>query len=106
MNTRVRQFITLGTPWQGTRTALFGRLRRNAAELMPNAPTLDQFQELSTPTLSIWSPDDTTVIPAQSAAPEWLKTVRLDGTGHLELLTSPRALRAIQTALDSPLEPR
>jgi hypothetical protein len=26
----------------------------------------------------------------------------LDGAGTLDLLTSPRALRAIQTALDSP----
>ena len=106
LRTKVRKFITLGTPWQGTRTAVFGALRRNVSELSPDAPTLDQVQNLTTPTLSIWSPDDTSVIPSQSAAPDWLKSVRLDGTGHLELLTSPRALRAIQTALESPMDPR
>jgi triacylglycerol lipase len=101
-HTKIRRVVSLGTPWEGTHMAAFGALRQQFIELSPGSAVLDGLKDTPVHTVSIWSRQDTHVVPAHSAAPEWVKTVELDGAGTLDLLTSPRALRAIQTALDSP----
>ena len=99
---KVRRLVTLGTPWRGTYMAVLGKNRDHAKEAHPSSPSLDQLQDLPVHTVSIWSQSDYEIVPSQSAAPPWLTAVELEGAGHLDLLTSPRALRAIQTALESP----
>ena len=99
----VRRLVTLSTPWNGTRMAVFGGWSKQLGELLPDAHSLDELQELSTPTFSIWSQDDPLIVPSSSASPQWAHAVGIDGIGHFEMLVSPRALRAVQAALNEPL---
>ena len=99
---RVRRLVTLGTPWQGSRMSVFLR-GPHGRETLPSAHQLDSLTPSPVPTLSIWSPDDPFVIPSESALPEGVESVRLEAAGHLELLMSARAFRAVQAALEHPL---
>ncbi len=97
---QVRRLITLGTPWRGTRMAVFfaGHIAREAA---PQSVNLDGLLPLEVPTLSVWCPEDPIVIPADSAVADPLSCVAIDGVGHLGLLASARCFRAVQSALDA-----
>jgi triacylglycerol esterase/lipase EstA (alpha/beta hydrolase family) len=98
---RIRRVVTIGTPWGGTRTAVFRR-GRLATDLVLGAPALDALLPLGSPTTAIWSPTDPEVVPPESARPRDAHSIRLDNAGHLELLFSPRAFRAVQAALSTP----
>lgn len=105
---RVRRLVTIGTPWAGTRLAVFQR-GRSALEVLPGSHLLDGLVPDQVPTTCIWSPDDPIVVPTRSAVPETgVQTVRIEGAGHLEMLLSARVYRAVQAALEQPsatLEP-
>lgn len=98
---RVRRLVTLGTPWRGTRLAIFGR-GSTILELYPGAPMLDGLTPLPVSTVCIWSPSDPFVVPSSSAITPDAESVRLDGSGHAELLLSAHAFRAVQAALSHP----
>lgn len=100
---RVRHLITLGTAWQGTRMAVFGR-GRASDELRFGSHVLDGLWPPPVPTVCVFSPDDPVVVPAASAVPpERADTVSVDACGHVEMLLSARVYRAVQTALDHPV---
>lgn len=100
---RVRRLVTIGTPWAGTRLAVFRR-SRVARELLPGSHVLDGLVPPPVPTVCIWSPDDPTVVPASSAAPDrGAESVRVDSAGHVEMLVSARIFRAVQAGLTHPL---
>ncbi len=97
-NGRVRRLVTLGTPWRGSKMSVFRR-GRLGEETLFGAHVLDDLVP-SARTVSIWSPDDPTVIPSSSAVPEHgAETVRVDSAGHHEMLLSARVFRAVQAAL-------
>jgi len=94
----VRRLVTIGTPWRGTKMSVFGRnaVARDGAW---RAPILDGLTPVPVGTLSIWSPEDPLVVPATSAAPDAMDSVRIDGAGHTEMMFSARVYRAVYEAL-------
>lgn len=99
---RVRRLVALGTPWKGTRMAVFGR-HQVSRDLLPGLPLLDDLAPPPVPTVSIWSPGDPLVVPSSSALPDGVESVRIDGLGHWDMLFSGRVYRAVQAALSHPL---
>ncbi len=96
----VRRLVTIGTPWRGTRIAVFQR-GRAAREVLPGSHILDGLAPPRVPTYCVWSPSDPIVVPTSSAVPqEGVQSVRIEGAGHLEMLLSPRVYRAVQAALE------
>ena len=96
---RVRNLVTLGTPWQGTRTAVF-RTDRIGDQILVGRHLLDDLAPPAVLTTAIWSPDDPVVVPASNGLPATGATsVRIESAGHYELLISARAFRAVQAAL-------
>ena len=51
-HTRVRRLVTLGAPWKGTATWVFGG-RREARDMAPDSDVVKAVQELKTPTTAI-----------------------------------------------------
>lgn len=104
---RVRRLVSVGTPFAGTKMAVFGRRRANV-ELLPNSPLLQDLTPLPVHTVCIWSPDDPVVIPSRGAVATGSESVRIEAGGHADLLLSSRVFRAVQAALsDEPaLGPR
>lgn len=100
---RVRRLVTIGTPWQGTRLAKWAR-HSSGRDLQPGSATLERLLPAPVPVISIWSPDDTVVVPARSASPPGVSHVRIEGAGHVDLLLSSRGFRAIANALAEPTE--
>lgn len=99
---RVRRLVTIGTPWQGTRMAVFGR-GPAVDELRFQSHVLDGLFPPPVPTTCVYSPDDPVVVPAASAAPDHgCARVHIDSGGHLDLLVSARVYRAVMAALDAP----
>lgn len=101
---RVRHLVTMGTPWKGTRMAAFAR-GPIAGETLPQTPLLDDLSPAPVPTTCIWGSLDPMVLPRESAVAEGATSVRLSGAGHVDLLLSARAFRAVHSALtgDGPL---
>jgi triacylglycerol lipase len=95
----VRRLVTLGTPWAGTRAAVFEEERRWTA-LRPGSHFLDGLAPCGVPTWAVWSPDDAFVLPASSAVPEGAVPVRVDGVSRVEFPISPRVLRVIATVIE------
>jgi pimeloyl-ACP methyl ester carboxylesterase len=100
--TRVRRLVTLGTPWAGTRMAVFTR-GPLGPETLPDASLLDGLTPPAVPTVCVWGSLDPMVLPRESAVADGAVSVRLSGAGHLDLLLSARAYRAVQAALGQPL---
>jgi triacylglycerol esterase/lipase EstA (alpha/beta hydrolase family) len=98
---RVRKLVTLGTPWGGTRQAVFLGGRK-AEELRLQNPLLSTLSPPAVPTVAVWSPDDSFVIPSASAVPQGAESVRIEGAAHADLLVSAKAFRAVQAALETP----
>ncbi|MCB9662634.1 MAG: hypothetical protein H6732_00825 [Alphaproteobacteria bacterium] len=94
----VRRLVTLGTPWRGTRLAVFypGTLAR---EIRPDAHDLDGLASCGVDTLSVWCPEDPEVVPAESACADPARSVAVEGAGHLGMLLSARTFRAVLTGL-------
>ena len=101
---QVRQLITLGTPFKGTRMAAFA-WEPLGRELLYNHPTLSALTPLQVPTLCVWSPDDPRVVPASSAAVAHSEAVRMDGLGHFDFLASGKVFHTLYRALQRPIEP-
>lgn len=95
----VRRLVTLGTPWRGTRMSVFRR-GRLGEETRYGAHFLDDLSPTHARTISIWSPDDPTVVPTSSALPQHgVESVEVESAGHAEMLMSARIFRAVQAAL-------
>lgn len=108
----VRKLITIGTPWAGTRMAVFGS-GRAVEEIRYGSHVLDGLWPPAAQTISIYSPDDLAIVPAASASPPSASArvssppallpelVRVDQGGHVDLLVSARVFRAVHTALSA-----
>lgn len=98
---RVRRLVTLGTPWRGTRMAVFTR-GAIGRESLPGAPVLDDLSPCGVATYCIWGTLDPMVLPQRSAIASEAVSIEIDGAGHLDLLISARAFRATEQALRLP----
>ena len=99
----VRRLVTIGTPWQGTRLAVFSRAA-SARDILYGAHLLDALSPPPTPTICIWSPDDPMVVPSSSGvAEQGAQSVRIEAAGHIDMLVSARVYRAVQAALSHPI---
>jgi len=99
----VRRLVTIGTPWRGTRLAVFAKAPV-AREMLYEAHVLDALSPPPAPTLCIWSPDDPFVVPSSSGvADQGAQSVRIEAAGHLDMLVSARVYRAVQAALSHPI---
>lgn len=95
---KVRRLVTLGTPWRGTRMAVFFP-GPSAQEAHPGTHHLDDLTNQPVPTMSIWCPDDPVVIPARSAVADDEHCVAIEHAGHVGLMVSARAFHAVHTSL-------
>ena len=98
---RVRRLITIGTPWKGSRTFVFGWLREGL-DLAPDSVVIKALEGYDGDTTAIWSQSDHLVVPVQSAAPDHAHCIEVPNLGHLEMLTSARCFRIIADALLTP----
>ena len=96
LSAHCNKIISIGTPWQGTQMAVFGRAV-SAVEVKTNSPKLDSLHTLPIPITSIWSPDDPFIVPAESACHSQQNSAAISGTGHLAMLFSARVMRAVHT---------
>lgn len=94
----VRRLVTLGTPWRGTKTAVF-RAEPMLSELRYGNPVLQALGPPRVPTLCVYSTHDTLIVPSESGFTEGAETIQLEGIAHTEMLLSARAYRAVQSAL-------
>lgn len=105
---QVQRFVAISAPHYGSQWA---RLQFNPGceHLRPNSPflqdlnqTLDQLASLAV--TSIWTPYDLMIIPAQSSHLPLGHEVTLPVLTHAWMLTDPRSLAAIATALSTPVQ--
>ena len=96
----VRRFVTIATPWRGTRLAVFD-VPHIPYEIRYGASILDDLVAPGVPTTTLWGDDDPIVVPATSAAADGTVTCAVHGGGHHELLLSGRVYRAISAVLDA-----
>jgi triacylglycerol esterase/lipase EstA (alpha/beta hydrolase family) len=95
---RVRRLVTLGSPWKGTATWVFGG-RREARDMAPGSDVVKAAQELKAPTTAIWSRSDAMIFPAERAKPEGADAIELAHLGHNEMLCSARVFRIVADVL-------
>lgn len=96
----VRRLITLGTPWDGTKTHVFGWMRE-CQDLAPGSEVIEAIADYQGDTLAVWSRHDHLMMPLKTAAPDHAETIELKHLGHLEMLTSARVFRLIADCLQS-----
>jgi pimeloyl-ACP methyl ester carboxylesterase len=99
-HTRVRRLVTLGAPWKGTATWVFGA-RRQARDMAPDSDVVKAVQELKIPTTAIWSRSDAMIFPAERAKPDGGDAIELANLGHNEMLFSARVFRLVAQLLRS-----
>lgn len=103
---RVGVCATLGTPHQGTLTALPVFLRPAGRQLLPGSTFLQEIEELAFPEpwVNVYAPRDTLVLPYDNAHLPGAENHRLGFGGHWGLLMRGAAYRPIQRALNLHLE--
>jgi triacylglycerol esterase/lipase EstA (alpha/beta hydrolase family) len=101
---KVNKLITIGTPHNGTKMAVFG-FGANAREMIPGSGFMKALN--STPLskevkfYSIWSTMDNLVLPQESSVlPEPGINIKFYSMGHLTLLFSPRVFLKIMEILE------
>jgi pimeloyl-ACP methyl ester carboxylesterase len=94
----IRRLVTIGTPWRGTRFALFS-WHPESRDMEPGAAVLEDILPPPVPTVSIWSPVDNVIIPPDSSAVPGAILQLMPGAGHSEMLLRPTIWRAVAQAL-------
>ena len=97
----VRRLVTIGTPWHGTRTAVFGQ-RAHARDLLPGSDIVAGIAAPPCPTWAIWTRTDGMMVPFSTAAPDGVNTVEVQDEGHLSMLYSARVYRLVRDILTAP----
>ena len=102
-NRIVRQLTTIGSPLSGTYNA-YWIPTRVGAELRPNSPLLQRLfrtksESKNIEITAIVGDSDNIILPRESAAGE--KTVKIQNTGHLGLLWSPKVMKSILISIQN-----
>lgn len=105
---RVRRFITISAPHQGTLAAYFS-LRPGCVQMQPDSRFIDDLRRdvdvLRRLNLtSIWTPFDLIILPPDSSRLGFGKEVVLPIVAHPLMVSDPLALAAIHQALCQPVE--
>jgi pimeloyl-ACP methyl ester carboxylesterase len=100
---RVRRLVTLGTPFSGTRTWVFG-WRSQARDLAPANPLLDDVNVGLVPTTALWSRGDYVVLPQDSAHAAPAEAVEVAAVSHDGLCLDGRVWRIVEDVLLRPEE--
>ena len=95
----IRRLVTLGSPWRGTRMG-FLAWHPEARDLAPDSAVIADLDPRVIPVVSIWSPEDNIILPAESSVMDGMVTQVIAGAGHTELLLRPSVWRAVAEALD------
>ncbi|MEA2624181.1 MAG: hypothetical protein QOD06_226 [Candidatus Binatota bacterium] len=100
---RIERLVTLGTPHQGTKVAVFA-FDPLARELRPGSRLLNELgREDPVPSLtevtSIFSPFDALVLPPRNAYYRGAGNIEIEGVGHHALLFSPKVFRLLVESL-------
>lgn len=104
---RVRRFVTISSPHNGTMTAYLRRLP-GALQMRPDSELLRELnreiQVLSRiDVTSIWTPLDLMIMPPHSSRLPIGREVLVAAPLHALMLHDPRSLRAVAEALEAPL---
>ncbi|WP_421655931.1 esterase/lipase family protein [Leptothermofonsia sp. ETS-13] len=107
---RVRRFITLSSPHNGTWVA-YGSFRPGCIQMRPNSSFLEDLNRDMTALeqlnfTSIWTPLDTMIVPASSSQMPVGKNIKVWVPAHHYMVSDPRSLRVVATALTEPLKVR
>jgi triacylglycerol esterase/lipase EstA (alpha/beta hydrolase family) len=104
---RVRRFITISSPHNGTNIAYLAWLK-GALQMQPNSDFLndlnsdvEMLKRLNF--TSIWTPYDLMIVPAESSRMPFGKEVILPVALHPWMLTDKRTLEVVAAALDEPI---
>lgn len=95
---QVRRLVTLGTPWQGTWVAIFGR-RAHAADLLPDSMVVQQIQRPAAPTFAIWTRNDGVIFPNDNARADGMTALEVTGETHVSMLYSATVFRMVRDVL-------
>jgi triacylglycerol lipase len=106
---RVQRFITISSPHHGTVVA-YASPRRGCVQMRPNSGFI---QDLNADAVileqlnftSIWTPYDLMIVPASSSQMPLGKEIIVPVALHSWMLTDPRCLAAVTSALAEPLKP-
>jgi len=103
---RIRRFVTISTPHRG---AIGGRLAWQPAlrQMVPDSPFITSLNEnlddlSSRPFLSIWTPLDLTVVPADSSVLPVGEARRIINPAHALMVYDRRVQRAVAEFLAEP----
>ena len=94
----VRRLVTIGTPWKGTQTAVFGQ-RAHALDLLPGSDVVAGIADPPVPTWAVWTRTDGMMVPFSTAAPEGVTCVEVRDEGHLSMLYSATVYRLVRDLL-------
>jgi triacylglycerol lipase len=107
---RVRRFVSVSAPHQGTLTAYLRKLSgamqmRPASELLRDLDRdVEALEQIDV--TSIWTPLDLMILPPESSRLPIGRHVTVAAPIHALMLHDPRSLRAIAEALSAPLRVR
>jgi pimeloyl-ACP methyl ester carboxylesterase len=94
----VRRLVTLGTPWRGTTMHILG-LGRQCHGLAPGSPEIEAASPVDAAVTALWSATDAIILPTINASLEGARSVALENQGHVSMLFSLTAMRAVDEAL-------
>ncbi len=96
---RVKKFITIGTPHNGTRIAVLGS-GKNAREMVPGSEFLNELNKKPmSPTYAIWSTLDNLIAPPENAFMDNMENDSIPFKGHISLLYSNKVYNHISSHL-------
>ncbi len=94
----VRRLVTVGTPWAGSKTHVFG-FRREAIDIRPDGEIINALAGYTGDTVAIWSQSDHLVLPSKSGCPSHARCIEMPNLGHQEMLISARVFRCVADVL-------
>lgn len=104
---QVANCVTLGSPHRGSKLAPFA-VSGLGRSLLPGSQLLTGLNAAPLPAgvrfTAIYSRHDNIIVPMENARLDGAENVELPGIGHTAMLFSPRAAKAVATALKSGVE--
>ncbi len=108
---RIAQFVTLGTPHHGTRTATLGigacvKQMRWQGEWIASLLERERIAGgAKPPTVSIYTTNDDIVYPPESSQLPWAENIAVSGVGHVGLLFSTEIVSHVVQAMNRSSNP-
>ena len=103
---RIRRFVTISTPHRGVAVAqltwqpALRQMQMGGPFIETLNQHLDDFADI--PFLSVWTPLDLTVLPADSSVVEGAESLKIISPAHALMVYDPRVQRAVADFLGKP----